>query len=125
MAAHELRYAVPGRPVSWQRANIVNGRPLTDARQRSTKGLHKLAAMAAGARPQLCDAQGAYELHVVAYYDNRVQGDADRLLGLPMDALEGLVYKSDRQVTRVSCERRIDRENPRVEVLVRRIEEGT
>jgi Holliday junction resolvase RusA-like endonuclease len=52
-----------------------------------------------------------------------VQGDADRLLGLPMDALEGLVYRSDRQVQRVSCERRIDRENPRLEVVCRRIEE--
>jgi len=116
---------VIGRPVSWARTNIVNGRPITDARQRSAKGLHKLAAMQAGARPQACDSEGSYELHVVAYYDNRVQGDSDRLLGLPMDALEGLVYRSDRQVTRVSCERRIDRENPRLEVLVRRIaEEG-
>jgi hypothetical protein len=123
VTAHELRYAVPGRPVSWQRSAVVNGRTLTPHANRIAKDAHRYAAIAAGARVQSCDAQGAYELHVVAYYDNRVQGDADRLLGLPMDALEGLVYRSDRQVQRVSCERRIDRENPRLEVVCRRIEE--
>jgi Holliday junction resolvase RusA-like endonuclease len=120
--SNELRYAVAGRPVSWQRSAVVNGRTLTPHANRIAKDAHRYAAIAAGARVQTCDAQGAYELHVTAHYPDNRHGDSDRLLGLPMDALEGLVYKSDRQVVKVSCERRTDRLNPRVEVVVRRIE---
>ena len=117
----ELRYVVPGRPASWARAAVVNGRHLAPKSNRLAKGAHRFAALAAGARVQTCDAEGLYELHVAAYYPDGRHGDVDRLLGLPMDALEGLVYRADRQVVRVSCERHTDRAAPRVEVVCRRL----
>lgn len=121
---NELRYSLPGRPKSWQRDDIVNGKRVTGHQNRAVKDAHRYAALSAGARVQACDSEGSYELHMVAHYPNRVQGDCDRLLGLPLDALQGLVYRDDRQVVRVSCERRIDRENPRVEIVVRKLPEA-
>ena len=45
----EIRYVVEGRPVSWRRPNIVDGRPRTDSEQRHAKRAHQIAALVAGA----------------------------------------------------------------------------
>src|SRR5690606_36666151 len=45
-------------------------------------------------------------------------GDADRLVSLTMDALQGVAYATDRQVSDQCSGRRLDRGNPRVEVCV-------
>ena len=58
---------------------------------------------------------------MIAYYPDGRLGDSDRLLGLPLDAMEGLVYANDRQVAEVSCRRRIDAERPRVEVTITKL----
>jgi Holliday junction resolvase RusA-like endonuclease len=118
----EIRYTVPGRPVTWQRTNIVQGRPTTDKAQRIAKKAHAMYALAAMGRDRATWSQdGAFEVEVVGYWPDAIVGDADRLVGLAMDALQGLAYTTDRQVRDQSGRVRIDRENPRVEVVVRRL----
>jgi len=124
----ELRYTLAGRPLSWQRDNVVRGRYIKDERTRKGIAAHASAAHAellrSTTRAPGSDACGAYAVEVVAYYDNRVHGDADRVLTLVLDALQGIAYATDRQVKRASVEVGIDKLNPRTEVVVRRIEEG-
>lgn len=117
----EIHYVVEGRPISWRRPNIVAGRPRTDVEQRHAKREHQWAAIKAGAVNTDVDSEGHYAIDVLAYYPDERMGDADRILGLPLDAMEGLIYKNDRQVAEVTCRRRIDACRPRVEVTVKRL----
>lgn len=115
----ELRYVVEGRPVSWQRLTMQGGRHVMTAAQRSVKASHALCARAALGRAQW-PLEGVFEVEMVVRYPNAVQGDVDRLAGLPLDALEGVAYKADRQVKRLVVDVGIDRERPRTEVTIRR-----
>ena len=118
-----LAYVVPGRPVTWARTNVVHGKPTTDKAQRAAKRAHQLAALAAfkGARATWSLA-GAFEVFVTGYWPDAKVGDSDRLVGVAMDALQGLLYTSDRQVRRQTGSVVADGSPERVEVLVRRME---
>jgi len=130
MAAHELRYTLPGRPTSWKRTNRVNGRALTPEAMRLAKAAH--AAHALQARQRWArehrapwPMEGAFALELDAYMPHRGSlPDVDNVAKLVSDSLNGLTWIDDVQVTDLVVRRRIDRENPRVEVVVRRIEEG-
>jgi hypothetical protein len=118
-----LVFVVEGRPVSWQRTNVVKGRPMTDAKQREAKKRIALSAQAAlRSRPWATD--GDYAIQVDAYYPDRVFGDADRIPGLVMDALEGIAYRKDRQVSALDVRRHLDKARPRVEVRVYALDPG-
>ena len=67
------------------------------------------------------DADHEWSVTVEAYYPTRVMGDIDRVTTLVLDALEGLVYVSDRQVASIRGERFVDRDNPRTVVRVARM----
>lgn len=117
-----LRYIIPGRPVTWARTNIVRGRPVTDAAQRRAKTAHALMASAT-LRGKPWPQDGTFAIGVVGYWPDGRLGDLDRLVSLPMDALQGVLWKTDRQVRRLlDCLMLIDRDNPRTEVTVRRLE---
>lgn len=91
-----LSFEVPGRPVSWQRSNDVRGRRVTDAAQRAAKRVYAAAALAA--RPRGWPLDRTYAVEVIGYYPDRRYADSDRLVGLVLDALEGVAYRTDRQV---------------------------
>lgn len=112
----ELRFTIPGRPVTWQRTNDVRGRRVTDAEQRKEK--RRIAAIARAALPPGWPTDAEYAIEVIGYWPDRRFGDADRLTSLSMDALEGVAYRADRQVVAQAGVRRLDREHPRVEVCV-------
>lgn len=123
-----LRYVLPGRPVSWERKRIDTRpgrkpRVFTSDKQRAVKRAHGIAAIAALRAANLTgwpDADDRYEIEVYAYYPDLRHGDVDRAPGLPLDALEGVVYVKDRQVKRLVVEILDDAENPRTEVVVKR-----
>lgn len=126
----EIRYVVPGRPVTWQRKRLDarRGKPqtFTAASQRSAMALHAVACMAEmvpGDRARcLADTKARWSVSVAGYWPDERVGDADRMLSLVMDALEGVVYRTDRQVRHVGELRiEVDSERPRTEVVVRRI----
>lgn len=111
-----LAFIAPGRPVTWQRTNAVRGRYVTDAKQRAEK--RRLRQLARAALPPGWPLDAEYAIEVIGYWPDRRYGDADRLVSLAMDALEGVAYRVDRQVCAQSSVRRLDRERPRVEVCV-------
>jgi membrane-bound ClpP family serine protease len=104
---------------------------IQDERTREGKAAHAAAAHAtlmanrSAAMAPRTDDGSRWAVEVAAFYPNGVQGDADRVLTLVLDALQGIAYATDRQVKRASVEVAIDKLNPRTEVLVWRIEEGT
>jgi len=51
-------------------------------------------------------------------YRPRRRGDLDNILKAALDALNGIAYRDDEQVTRISAERYEDKESPRIEVSV-------
>ena len=124
MSADELRYTLPGRPVTWQRTNAVGGRYVTDKGQRQAKRAHALAAYAAlGTRRASWALTGAFAVEVTGYWPDATVGDCDRLVSLPLDALEGITYASDRQVREVRGRVVADGSPPRVEVRLVRLAE--
>jgi hypothetical protein len=120
-----LSYVVPGRPVSWQRKTpaLIRGkvRVLTSKAQRAAKQAHQLAAIAAmrGRRGHVLE--GDFAMQIDAYYPDKRMGDADRVAGLPMDACEGIAYRVDRQVRKLSIELHVDKAQPRVVVTIWRV----
>lgn len=117
-----LAYVIEGRPVSWRRANVVNGRPTTDKKQRQAKLRYRLAACAAlGGRSW--DLSGTYCVQVDAYYPDRRFGDIDRISGVVLDSLETVAYATDRQVSELVVTRQVDAERPRLVVQVTAIAE--
>jgi len=109
------------RPVTWQRTNHYAGKRLTDKAQRAEKG--RIASIARRAVPRGWPLDAAYVVEVIGYWPDRVFGDTDRLVSLPMDALEGVAYRTDRQVVAVAGGRDVDPENPRTEVTVAVVDE--
>lgn len=109
-------YVVPGRPATWQRTVAHKGRRLTEKAQREVK--RAIGMVALSKRPKGWPLDAEYAIHVRGFWPDRRFGDVDRLVSLHMDALEGVLWKSDRQVaTEVGC-REVDREHPRVTVVV-------
>lgn len=114
-------WSVPGRPVSWQRMAVVRGRPTMPAEARAAKRLYQLAARAGRPAGWRLDAP-AYAVTVRAYYPDRRLGDVDRIVGLPLDAMEGVAYGTDRAVCEMHVARFVDRARPRLEVRVQALE---
>lgn len=112
----EFRFTIPGRPVTWQRTNDVRGRRVTDAAQRAEK--RRIAAIARAARPRGWPMDLEYAVAVEGYWPDRRFGDSDRLVSLTMDALEGVAYPKDREVSAQGGVRHVDKLRPRVEVHI-------
>lgn len=118
----ELAYVLPGRPQSWKRTGGKGRVKFTDPEMRRFKRIHMLAAQAAASKVRwVVDEDAEYELEVLAFMkDRRSLPDWDNLGKLISDAIEGVAYANDRQVSDGVVRRRIDRERPRTEVRVRR-----
>lgn len=57
----------------------------------------------------------------ITWYRSRKSGDLDKRLGVLLDALQLIAYENDSQVVELHAERKDDKNNPRVEVTVRRV----
>lgn len=116
-------FTVPGRPVTWQRSGVHEGKRLTQVEQRKAKKTIAWAAVAA--RPKgRWPMDLVYAIEVIGYWPDQRFGDVDRLVSLVMDALQGVAYKEDRQVRVQASSMLLDPENPRTEVLVVPYREG-
>ncbi len=63
--------------------------------------------------------RGDVEIDVRLYFKNRRSVDVDNFNKLWADSLEGIVYENDKQIKKMTVEKFIDIENPRIELLVR------
>lgn len=103
--------------MTWQRTGVHGGKRLTQKQQKAAKqhiAWHAVAARPRGRWPM----DAVYAVEVLGYWPDRRFGDVDRLMNLVMDALQGVTYRSDRQVRAQTSTMLLDRERPRTEVLV-------
>lgn len=120
----ELRYVLEGRPLSWKRVRGTGRTATNDRAMVAAKRSHAWTALAAMTLAQRArwDVGAEYELEVVIYLESRSGiGDVDNYAKLVQDALQGTVYRNDRQVVRLEVRRRIDPARPRTEVVVRTV----
>lgn len=122
-----LVFAVPGRPLTWQRPPEA-GKGRFDARGKAATAYalivrnHARRALGLARRAGITwplDAE--YGVHIVGVWPDAREGDEDRLRSLVYDALQGALYGSDRQV-KVNDGGGIappDKRHPRLVVTVR------
>lgn len=119
---NELEFSVPGNPLSQNRAyrRSKQGRMFMSDEARAFK--EQIALIAKCARPDTWDTSTKwFEVWVTCYFDSQ-RPDVDGPCKLALDAMEHVLYENDRQVVKVTMERRVDRVAPRMEVKVRELE---
>lgn len=62
--------------------------------------------------------KGAVHADITMYFPNLLGRDNDNALKTIFDCLEGIVLENDNQITDQSVRRRLDKSNPRVEILI-------
>jgi Holliday junction resolvase RusA-like endonuclease len=118
-----VAFTVPGPVVPWQRASSVGARRYTPAKQRAYQATVRLHALAARPRgPWLPSKHKRYRVDVEAYLPDERRRDLDNVAKTVLDALNGVLYLDDSQVTTLLVATHIDREKPRVEVTVAEVE---
>lgn len=64
-----------------------------------------------------CQNEGDVRLRL-HFYRARKSGDLDNRIKPFLDSLQGLLYKDDKQIQKLDCERFDDKLNPRVEIWI-------
>ena len=122
-----LEFVIAANPLPKERPRLGRGRVYTPARTRAYEQLAAQAARAAiMAQGGEWPATGEIALELVFYRATRRRVDLDNLEKALKDALNGVVYQDDSQVT--LCLKRkvlgVGRSEARTEVTVRVIREG-
>jgi len=119
----DVHFVVPGPVVPWQRAASVGARRFTPAKQRQYQQLVRMHALAARPRgPWLPSKHARYRVDVEAFLPDERRRDLDNIAKTLLDALNGVLYLDDSQVTVLMVATHVDRERPRVEVRVVELE---
>lgn len=114
-----IAFVVPGPVVPWQRAASVGTRRFTSTKQRGYQASVRMHALAARPRgPWLPSKAQRYRVDVEAYLPDERRRDLDNVAKTILDALNGVLYLDDSQVTTLLVATHVDRERPRVEVTV-------
>lgn len=61
---------------------------------------------------------GPVLLEITLYLGTKRKADWDNFHKISMDALSGIVYEDDSQITDATVHRRYDKDNPRIEITV-------
>ena len=121
----DLRFTVEGPPIPYQRVGRRGGGRAFKPK-RMVEHMERIAEEASVA---LRDSRhlwsfadwptdARYRLEVTAYLPTRRRVDADNLGKIIMDALNGVIWADDAQVSRLEVEKRHDMAAPRTVVLV-------
>ncbi|MCK4554887.1 RusA family crossover junction endodeoxyribonuclease [Candidatus Parcubacteria bacterium] len=57
-------------------------------------------------------------LEVILFFKDKRRRDVDNYNKLVLDSLEGVVYEDDKQIQKLTVEKRISAEDPRVEIKI-------
>ena len=110
-------FRVPGLPVSANNSLIRMGhRTFLDPKAREWK--RSISIIAAQTRPSGWPLTGRYEVEITSVFANP-SADADGPIKLVLDALKLTAWRDDRQVAQVLAKKLVDRDAPRIEVVVR------
>lgn len=108
-----MRVVLPSPPSANAYWRSVGARVLKSAAARKYVARAALCCIAARVKPLAGDVAVR-----VKWYRPAKRGDLDNHLKVALDALQGLCYMNDGQITRLMAERYEDAENPRLEVEV-------
>ena len=112
-----IRFTVPGVPVPKERPRRApSGHWYTPKATRQYE--HKVATHALQARRGR-RSRGPYEVTIRLYFPDRRRRDADNVTKAIADALNGIVWSDDSEITRLVVEKDVDAENPRAVVEIR------
>ena len=111
-----LRFTVPGapRPKQRPRRSAAGSWYTPRATQRYEEAVAAYA-LAAGARGR----PGPFAVRAALYFPDRRRRDADNCVKTLLDALNGLLWTDDAEVTQLEVAKHLDPINPRAEVEVR------
>jgi Holliday junction resolvase RusA-like endonuclease len=120
----EVRVVVPGPVISENRAlrfTVRGGRVMAYRTRECTVYQDTVAAYARAARGPRAPLEGRLEVLLTLVAPNRASlPDADGAAKAPLDALQGILYRNDRQIDHLSVWRRIvPGQAHRLEVVVR------
>lgn len=127
MVMSELAFTVPGEPVpkARPRARVVGpfARIYTPGTTRKYEGHVRVIAREAAQRAHWAwGAKDRFEVELAVFRIHELRGgDLDNLAKSILDPLNGIAYPDDRRVLRLQATLAVDRENPRVEVIVRKV----
>ena len=116
-----ISFTVPGNPIPKARPRVTfqPGRKPTAYTPARTKGweatVADVARLAMGGREPV---EGPVELTLRFYRRDRRRVDGDNMTKAVFDALQGRVFENDDQVVACHWYKRVDRDRPRVEVVV-------
>ena len=116
---------IPVEPVSKQRARVAVGgrgqRFYTPSQ--TTEAEFVTGLIIKQQAPDLCvDDESDFGVRALFFSSTRHRRDLDNMLKLLMDSATGLVWKDDTQVMEINARRLFDRENPRTEFILHRLE---
>lgn len=114
-------FRVPGSPMSVNRAwRAVRGRGAIRKAPEALEWQRAVRLYAARARPAGWDLAGTFEVEVRSIFA-RHGADADNPVKLVLDALQGLAFANDSQVTTVTARKAVDPAAARLECVIRRL----
>lgn len=61
------------------------------------------------------------DMEIILFFKDKRRRDVDNYNKLVLDSLEGVVYEDDKQVQKLTVEKRISVEDPRIEIKVIRV----
>jgi crossover junction endodeoxyribonuclease RusA len=113
-----MRFIVPGNPVPYQRAaSKKGGGRYTPQRSRAFR--ERVQVYALKAKVRRLTGPLVLTLHFYRADERRV--DIDNLTKQIADALNGIAWHDDEQITQLMAQKAIDRAYPRTEVCIERI----
>ena len=98
-----------------QKYGVINGRLLLTKVYRETKEALSWEIRSQVTNKPLTD---SVALNVLFYYGDKRKRDIDAYLKILLDAMTGIVYEDDNQVTELHVYKDVDKEEPRTEILV-------
>lgn len=93
----DLVFQVPGQPVPWRRARRAGRRTYTDPKDRAYR--RTVAMLGRAALPRGWPLDARYGLSVDAHFGDARRRDADNVAKAVMDALSGVAWADDSQIT--------------------------
>lgn len=118
-----LSLVIEGEPIPKQRPRVVTERvaggkrrtrTFTPERTERAEAAIRAAAQRQGVQPMA----GELAIDVTFYRSTAQRCDVDNLVKTLTDALNGIAYADDSQITDVHARKRIDRTHPRTELMI-------
>lgn len=111
----KAEFTVPGNPIPKARPRVVRGRACTAKRTSDYERLVRVFAKMSWRDEPMT---GSIALTLRFFRETAHRCDLDNLVKSVCDALQRVVFEDDSQVVLLLAEKSIDRDAPRVEILV-------